>query len=77
MVLVLIHSMAPKKESQGIIEGAFRTVLDLAGAIPVGIVKSFAKEGGAVDRYIEENRQSIRRSVGAVVLLGAGISILD
>jgi hypothetical protein len=63
--------------SYNIIEGTFRTAFELAGMIPVGIVKSFAKEGGAVDKYIEKNIHSVRQAVGAVFLLGAGISVLE
>ena len=66
-----------KNKPHGIIEGTLRTALDLAGAVPVGIVNGFSRKGGPVNRYIEDNRHQLRQTVGAVVLLGLGISILD
>ena len=53
---------------RGIIEGTFRTALNLAGAIPVGIVHGLSRRGGAVDNYITENRDRVREVVGIGVI---------
>ncbi|MFC1749379.1 hypothetical protein ACFL2V_11300 [Pseudomonadota bacterium] len=61
----------------GILEGTVRTALDLAGMIPVGIVNGLSKPGGTVNRYIESNRHKVRQTVGAAILLGVGLSVVD
>lgn len=63
---------------KGIIESTVRTTLNLAGAIPVGIVHGLSSKGGSVDRYITENRDRIREIAGAGIIAAAmGSIILD
>lgn len=62
---------------QGIITGAVKNTLQLAGAIPVGILRDFTPKGGAVDRYVENNIDRVREVVGAGVLAAVGIAIID
>ena len=63
---------------QGILVSTVRTTLNLAGAIPVGIVQGLSRKGGTVDRYINENKDRIREVIGAgIIAAGAGSIILD
>ena len=59
----------------GIIEGTLKTACDVVGFVPTKIAEMLTPE--MISNDIKEHQTGIRRAVGAAVLIGAGISILD